>query len=629
MCGIAGYICKEEKSDIKNIIEEMLSIIVHRGPDGEGVYVYNGRVALGHRRLSIIDLSEAGKQPMDYMGRYHVTFNGEIYNYQELRRELEKKKYTFATQTDTEVIPAAFHEWGKDCVRHFNGMWAFAIYDDKTNKLFCSRDRFGVKPFYYYYDENRLIFASEIKELIKVIGGQIKADIDHVSAYLCYGTIDYDDGTMFKGIKQLIGGNNLLVDCNELSLRFERYYDLKKEQNNNSRKENERLFREYFINSVKLRMRSDVPLGSCLSGGLDSSAIVCTVNKFRNKENNDNKGQITISSCFEEKKYDEQEYIDEVLSKTGIKGYKIFPEMDILFDKLDRIIWHMDEPFGSTSVYAQWCVFEEAKKQGLTVMLDGQGSDEQLAGYTPFYNVLFIDLMKKGKWKKLKREVKAYKELRANSESSSFVEIILSALTSFLFPDWIRYRLNRIYRNKVSGLPFPKSMYQKKQNKIYYKLYNKRDSRQFIYAGMNCGIRGLLHYEDRNSMAHSIESRVPFLDYNLADFIYSVPLEHKIVNGRTKNLIREGLRDILPETIYNRISKLGFVTPEEKWLMENEVFIYKELEKACDRLKKIIDKEQVLAWYKKHLHSTRMGDSTCFRIICCAHWADVFGVEFN
>ena len=630
MCGIAGFVSKKRKENIEKIIDNMLSTIVHRGPDGYGTYVFDNRIGLGHRRLSILDLTEAGKQPMEYMNRYRITFNGEIYNYLEIKKELEYDGYMFQSHTDTEVLLASYHKWGDSCVDHFNGMWAFAIFDEKKNTVFCSRDRYGVKPFYYSADDETFVFGSEIKEILKVKESPAQADMEHLSVFLANGSFDYDEGTMFKGIKQLQGGYNLLLDCSSMDIKVSRFYDLRKiDYNHNSKQQNESIFREKFFNAIRLRLRSDVAVGSCLSGGLDSSSIVCTVNEFRKKDGSDNKGQASISSCFEDKIYDEQEYIDEVLDKTGIKGYKVFPDMGKVFDELDKIIWHMDEPFPGTSVYAQWCVFREAKKHGLTVMLDGQGSDEQLAGYTPFYKLLFMELLKKGKFCRLKKEVDAYRMLRSDTEAVPFVEVMLSTLTSFLLPDFFRYKLNKIYVGKISGLPFPKEMYECREIKEGYKAYNKRNVRQYIYAGMTKGMRTLLHYEDRNSMAHSVESRVPFLDYELAEFIYSVPLEHKIVNGRTKNLIREGLKDILPEAIYSRISKLGFVTPEDKWLKENEDYFYNELEKACDRLHQILDKEQVLSWYRSHIQSTRRGDNTCFRIICCAHWAEVFNVQFD
>ena len=631
LCGIAGYVSLNADQSVVEAVRRMLDTIVHRGPDGWGIETFDGHVGLGHRRLAILDLTEKGKQPMCRANRYWITFNGEIYNYLELRQELQAMGEIFRTDTDTEVLLAAYAQWGTECVSHFNGMWAFAIYDAIAQTLFCSRDRFGVKPFYYTVVNDQFFFASEIKALLAVIPQRPKADMTHLAAYLASGILDADEGTMFDGILQLLGGYNLLLDCRDLSFRISRWYDLRTvKANNYTKKQDYALFREKFLHSVSLRLRADVPVGSCLSGGLDSSSIVCAVHELLDEERKYNRSvssQYTISSCFEDLRYDEREYSDAVVKHTGTTHYQVFPEMGKVFTELDKIIWHMDEPFGGTSIYAQWCVFREAKKHGLTVMLDGQGADEQLAGYTPFYRVLFLQLLKTGQWRRLSHEMKCYQSLRAGSEPAPTRELLLSVLGTWLLPDSVRFWLNKLWRKKSEGRPFPAYMYDNPLSVGAYLDYDKRDARKFIYTSLQYGMRTLLHYEDRNSMAHSIEARVPFLDSELAEFIYSVPFDQKIENGRTKNLLREGMKDILPEKIYNRISKLGFVTPEDVWLKENEAFFYEELGRACDRLSCVLDKEKVLNWYKGHVQDTRRGDTTCFRIICAAHWADVFDVQ--
>ncbi|MEE3480731.1 MAG: asparagine synthase (glutamine-hydrolyzing) [Lachnospiraceae bacterium] len=625
MCGIAGYISKKDNAAIPQYVSQMLDTIRHRGPDGSGIRIFRNRVGLGHRRLAILDLSENGLQPMQ-MGNRWITFNGEIYNYLEIRRDLIDCGYSFKTDTDTEVILAAYDKWGKTCVEHFNGMWAFAIYDDEKQSLFCSRDRFGVKPFYYQKVKNSLIFGSEIKEILAVQQGEVKANIDRLKAFLAAGIVEADESTFFSDIFQLPGGCNLIFDCLDFGLTIEKYYDLRDVNlNKYAAEENYQRFRDAFFQSVRFRLRADVPVGSCLSGGLDSSAIVCAAHEILKEQQNE--GRCTVSSCFDDKRYDEREYIDAVVRHTGVTPYQVFPDMDHVFDELDDIIWHMDEPFGGTSIYAQWCVFREAKQHGLTVMLDGQGADEQLAGYTPFYKVLFIQLLKGGKFKQLRHEIQCFKELRAGTEDVNIRDTMLSTVTSLLLPDSVRYSLNRIYRRKQSGLPYDASFYDNKYLKAGYRLYNKRRPQQYIFASMTNGMQSLLHYEDRDSMAFSIESRVPFLDKDLAEFIYSVPIEQKIRDGKTKNVLREGLKDVLPEEIYNRYSKLGFVTPEDQWLRDNQDFFRAEIEKSCNRLSSLVDKERVLHWYDTHVDKTRMGDNTCFRLICAAHWTEVFGVE--
>lgn len=404
---------------------------------------------------------------------------------------------------------------------------------------------------------------------------------------------------------------------------------MKVKYNDNSKEENYKIFKEKFLKAIEIRLRADVPVGSCLSGGLDSSSIVCAVHEnLKNKNATDI--QHTVSSCFDDKKYDEQEYIDAVVRDTSVEAHKVFPDMGEVFDVLDKIIWHMDEPFAGTSIFAQWNVFKTAKEHGLTVMLDGQGADEQLAGYTPFYQVLFVDLFKRGKFKQLNKEIKSYLSLRAGTEVKKPWEIMASALVSAVFPESFKFKLHNVYRKFIGGgMPFPDRFYNNKVYKKSHGAYNMKDARKYIDASMHQGMRSLLHYEDRDSMAHSIESRVPFLDYELAEFIFSVPIGQKIEEGKTKNIMREGLKDILPTEIYNRYSKLGFVTPEDKWLKENEEFFYDELEKACDVLSAIVEKERVMNWYKSHVQKTKRGDSTCFRIICAAHWVQVFGVDLS
>ena len=626
MCGIAGFISSYDKEDIYDSVGKMLDTIIHRGPDGYGIREFGKRVCLGHRRLAILDLSDDGLQPMQYAERYWVTFNGEIYNYIELREELQDKGLSFTTQTDTEVLIAAYSVWGEKCVEHFNGMWAFAIYDTVNKTLFCSRDRYGVKPFYYELTDERFVFASEIKEILAVKQDRPRANRDNLIAFLTNGTLDANDNTMFDGIKQLVGGHNLVFDCSEHKIRIYKWYDLSKiDLNNNNKEENYKRFADEFIRAVRLRLRADVPVGSCLSGGLDSSAIVCTVHEILKNQGKE-EIQYTVSSCFEDKAYDEQEYIDAVVNETGVKSYRVFPDMQDVFAELDNIIWHMDEPFASTSIFAQWNVFREARKRGLTVMLDGQGSDEQLAGYTPFYKVLFLDLLKKGRFVKLGKEISAYKKMRSDSESSATWELLASTVLTLLFPDTFRYKMNKLFRKHNSGMPFPDKYYDIATSRSGWEGYDKRDPQKYIYTSLNYGLRALLHYEDRDSMAFSIESRVPFLDRDLTEFVYSVPLNHKIEDGKTKNILREGLKSLLPQKIYNRYSKLGFVTPEDKWLRENEEFFYMELERSCDILKEIVDKDRVMEWYRKNIDKTRRGDSTCFTIICAAHWVRVFNV---
>lgn len=626
MCGIAGYIAKKKDKHLAVYVNGMLDTIIHRGPDAEGKFFYKERIGLGHRRLSIIDLTDGGKQPMCFKDRWWITYNGEIYNYIELREELKGLKYTFQTQTDTEVVLAAYAEWGDKCVDHFNGMWSFAIFDKERERIFMSRDRFGVKPLYYYYDDEKFIFGSEIKEILSIKSVERRANLDTLSAFLVIGCMDYGSGTMFDNIYQLVGGHNLYLDCNTMDVSIKRYYDIRKvKRNQNTFEENSKHFENSFLKSVEYRLRSDVNVGSCLSGGLDSSSIVCAVNKLLKRNGTINK-QCTVSSCFDDPKFDEQEYINSVVSKTGVKSYKVFPDMSKCYETLDKMIWHMDEPFGSTSIYAQWCVFEEAKRNGLTVMLDGQGADEQLAGYTPFYQVLFIDLIRQKKWKELRKELYSYKHLRSDFEAVSYYKLLSSTIISAIIPNKWKCFISAFVKY-VKGMPFSLRMCLNEDVKLFYKVYDMRSPQGYIYGSMQHGMRALFHYEDRNSMAHSIESRIPFVDYELAEFMYSVPFDQKIKDGLTKLMIREGLRDMLPASICNRVNKLAFETPESKWLKDNKTLFHQEFLKACDVLEKVIDKKRALKWYEKNLETVGRGESTWFRIICAAHWIKIYNVK--
>ncbi len=625
MCGIAGYY--NFKGNVnRQRFEEMVDIIKHRGPDDRGTFYQDG-IALGHRRLSVVDLSESGHQPFLYKNRYAVVFNGEIYNHVELRKKLEYNGYQFVSKTDTEVLIAAYDCYGKNCVQYFNGMWSFAILDRQKKELYCSRDRFGVKPFYYYLDDAQFVFGSEIKQILHMLGQKPVANKKRLMEFLICGDQDCTEETMFQNIMQLRGGYEILIDLEHHRFKIDQYYSLEnKKVRVTGYKGNCRKFRRAFQKAVNLRMRADVPVGYCLSGGLDSSSIVSMANSLISR-GDQTVEQHAVSSCFEDKEYDEQEYIDEIVKNAKIFSHKIYPDENQLFDEVDKIIWHMDEPFGSTSIYAQWNVFREAKKNGLTVMLDGQGADEQLAGYSAFYGVYFASLLKKFRIKSFMREIKSYKKLRASTEIYvNAKKIILAAIATAFVPRSVYAVMYGTYKI-CAGLPFTARQ--------IIKVYKTRDSypmndeRQYFLDSMRCGMQALLHYEDRNSMAFSIESRVPFLDYQLAEVIFEMPFNHKIRNGVTKSVLRDGLKGILPEKIRNRYSKLGFVTPEDKWIRDNYIQYKKQLENACEMLKPLLDGERVIRWFDKKKGNIARGDFIIWRIICAGKWMKVFDVSLE
>lgn len=627
MCGIAGYYSRLKPID-KKTFDNMVDIIDYRGPNDRGVY-YDGNLALGHRRLSIFDVSMAGHQPFFFENKYVLVYNGEIYNFIEIREELIKKGYKFRTSTDTEVLISAYDCYGQECIKMFRGMWAFALYDIKEKKLFCSRDRFGVKPFYYYWNEDEFIFGSEIKQILTVLGKGQYVNRARVLEYLVRGYSGHTEETMIENIYQLRGGYNLTFDLQSCSLNIEKYYDLsdirvlnKKEI---SLEEAGEQFKEKFEESVALRLRSDVPLGYCLSGGLDSSSIVCVADKYI-KQNKIDVEQRSVSSCFRDKAYDEQEYIDEVIKNTSVKPYKAFPEGNNLFDELDELIWHMDEPFSSASEYAQWNVFKAASDQQLTVMVDGQGSDEQLAGYTGFYSVIFAEYLKKFRFIKFFRELKAYKKLRVSTEKyvKSYKIIVEAIISAFLPRKLQKYgKLKLFYLRQ--GFPFEEK--DIKDVIMGLDLYPANDSRQYILDNFKCNLSMLLRFEDRNSMANSIESRVPFLDHELVETVFKMPIEYKINDGITKYVLREGLKDVLPEKIKNRYSKFGYMTPEEKWINEHPEIYREELNGVSGYLDGLLDKDKLMKWYDSLAGNVQRMDHMLFRIICAGKWIKIFDLK--
>ena len=624
MCGIAG--CFNVNGSVnRDKFEEMVDIISYRGPDDRGTF-YEGNLALGHRRLAIIDLSEAGHQPFIYAGRYVIVYNGEIYNYKEIKEELKALGYSFASESDTEVLAASYDRWGPACVKRFNGMWAFSVYDRQEKKLFLSRDRFGVKPLYYYHRDGHFIFASEEKQILKMAGGRFKVNRPRLMEYLIRGVHDHTEETMFLDIMQLQGGHNMEYDLMQDRKTVTRYFDLSGIKTlDRDLEEAAADFRRRFEDSVRLRLRADVPVGYCLSGGLDSSSIVCMADHVIKEKGLDIK-QESISSCFEDRRYDEREYIDEVLKNTDVTGHMIFPQGSSVLEDLDDVLWHMDEPFGSTSMYAQWNVFKAAKEQGLTVMLDGQGADEQLAGYTGFYSVIFAEYLKRFRFGKFKHELDCYRKIRASTEK--FVnpkKIVIEALIGAFLPLRIQKfgKIHMFYLKQ--GLPFEPDDIKKT---IYgINLYPAGDSRQYILDQLKCNLSMLLHYEDRNSMAHSIESRVPFMDPDLAECAFAMPIDHKLRDGITKYVVREGLKDVLPEKIKNRYSKLGFVTPEDQWINNSPEVFRKEMEEAAKALGPLLKKETVMAWYDRIEGRVLRHDFMPWRIICAGHWVKLFDLE--
>ena len=624
MCGICGIVRFSEDAKEADV-RRMMDAVAHRGPDGGGCMLF-GPLGLGHRRLSILDLSDIAFQPMRYLDRYTITYNGEVYNYIELREELLQQGYRFATDSDTEVLLAAYDRWGEDCVNHFNGMWGFCIYDERRQTFFCSRDRFGVKPFYYTKRASYFAFASEIKQLLLLEDTPPKADRDALTAFLVAAQLDYSEKTMFAEIFQLEPGTNLVYDLKQHTFRVSRWYDLMRVHAKNTPfSQSVADFRSRFFDAVRLRLRSDVPVGSCLSGGLDSSAIVCVINRLL-RESGEPFEQHVVSACFDEPQYDERPYMNAVLEQTGAISHRTFPDVTQVLDELDAFTWHMDEPLTSTSHYAQWCVYREAHQQGLTVMLDGQGSDEQLAGYTEFFELMFIELIRNFRFLRLEREIRLFNERRKTDFYASGLRFRAELLFRAFTPDAIK----KLRRKKQVASVGPYSAEQVRNPEIasFRDCFDFKRPRRFIHANLYRTLMALLHYGDRNSMAFSIESRLPFLDYRLVETLFAMPLSHKIRYGLTKRVMREAMRGVMPDLITDRQSKLGFSTPEEEWMRTNPALFRDLLEHSANRLSPLVDPDRTLVWYDEIVRTDRFREChVIWRIISAARWADIFQVE--
>jgi asparagine synthase (glutamine-hydrolysing) len=617
MCGIAALISKQTEASAK-FLRQMLELSKHRGPDDTGTFV-EGQVALGHNRLAVIDLSPQGHQPFFYQDKYALIFNGEIYNYLELKQELEAAGYQFNTQTDTEVIPAAYDYWGTACLEHFNGMWSFALYDRQNKNIFAARDRLGIKPFYYWETTDYLAFASEIKQFTCLPGWNPRLNRRLALEFLVFSGLDHSENTFFQGVKQLRGGCYLTYALTDKKLNIKCWYDLEKaaraQKISRNSKEIIDSFAQKFSEAVLLRLRSDVKVGSCLSGGLDSSSIVLTLHSILRKQQK-TEIQETVSACARHKQYDEQEFIDEVVARSSVKAHRIYPEYAALLADLDKIIWQQDEPFDSTSVFAQWMVFAEAKRHGLTVMLDGQGADEQLAGYHEYYGRFFTGLLRHGRWVKLWRELQAYKRLHGYTSFN-----ILKQFANNLLP----HKLKRFFKKLLNKERLDWLNISEKQRSVYEQ--NFGSIRQAGLAQLQyTNLPRLLHYEDRNSMAHSIEARVPFLDYRLLEYTASLPDECKIHNGYTKYILREALRDTLPKKICWRTDKKGFVTPEEVWFRENSTALRAYLLQSVDLAKGLIN-DRIVAMYDAFAAGQAAYDPVFWRVICFGRWLKLFQVR--
>ena len=645
MCGIVALARPPLADRSTAPVRTATELVRHRGPDDEGYLLWDGspqphvfagsdtpravrdalglgdlpgaadwRVAFGHRRLSIIDLSPAGHQPMVHrMSGLAVCYNGEIYNHVELRRELKQLGHEPRSHSDTEVLLHAWLEWGPASLSRLNGMFAFVLLDPRSGgSLHAVRDRFGVKPLYFARVNDAIAFASEIKQLRSLPGFVPRLDETVARDYLAFGLIDHTSRSFDAGITQLRGGERAVVHLDDARLptRIERWYDPKPMAFRGTAADAANEFRARLAESVRLRLRADVPVGSCLSGGLDSSAIVCLAQRALT-EQHEAPTQITITACYDEQRYDEWRYAEQVVRQTDARAVRVWPSIERLQAELNLQLWHLDEPVGSTSQFSQWCVFDGAAEAGLKVMLDGQGSDEQLAGYGGSDAALYAGLLRRGAIGRLASEAWSFRRrhgaipiaqmLLAVRNVVPPVDAVLpsSVRLAPAYPEWLVAH---------DGDAFARSA--------------PRDLNDYLREQLLVtSLPVLLRYEDRNSMAWSVESRVPFLDYHLVEFLAGIPDRLKLRNGVTKWLLREGLRDVLPEAIRTRADKMGFVTPEELWLTQTATEWFREgIRAAVDASPQLFDRRKTMAMIEATITGKRFFTFEPWRILCFGRW---------
>ena len=599
MCGIGGIINKNNKSVEELLILQMTDIIAHRGPDSSGSYLYKN-IAFGHRRLSILDLSSSGHQPMKYLDDLVITYNGEIYNFIEIREELIQKGYIFDSNSDTEVILKAYHCWGKTCVNYFNGMWSFSILDIKQKIVFCSRDRFGVKPFYYIENNDLFSFGSEISQLLPFLPNRIlnkKVALD----YLISGIEECSNETFFKDIYLLKGGHNLVFDLQTNSYEIERYYNLKLSDQKNTSVDD---YIQELKRSITLRLRSDVKVGTCLSGGIDSSTISSFASKIYQ---NSNEKFMAIHAKSSEYKTDESEFAKIVSKIANINLNFVEPSYSDFKSNILSIIKIQQEPFGSLSIIMQYFVFKKAKELGCIVMLDGQGGDETLLGYERYYPAIV----------KSKKGIAKLKALLQSSKNSR-----LSLLDTIKYQYYFSNYKLRLKRLKFKNSFYKSEIlneYESEELRIISESYNDISILQKNEIESS-QLPHLLKYEDRNSMANSIESRLPFLDYKLVELSLNTNNSLKIKDGWTKFILRKAAETILPKEIVWRKTKLGFNAPEKTWTKEFENEMIKEIQQS-EILNNFID-------FKK-LYFKNLDLRTKWRIYNFSAWEKEFKVKLN
>lgn len=627
MCGLIGGFWCSPNSLPEARFKSASSMLAHRGPDDKGMEIFNmskGVLGLGHRRLSIIDLTSSGRQPMQSIdGRYSIVFNGEIYNYRELREELISHGLQFTSNSDTEVLLKAWGYWAEDCLTRLKGMFAFAVFDRKKETLFCARDSFGIKPFYYSLTEKGFFFSSELPALYFLLDQKNKINLQRAYDFLVFDGYDDSEATFTEGVKQLMPAQSLSIDLSAVEMKPEvsSWWKPKiKERRNLSFNSAAEELREMFLQNVRLHLRSDVKVGANLSGGLDSASLVCSIRHLEPEM-----PLHTFSYVARGSSVNEESWVDKVNSHTNAIAHKVTVSPEEFDEDLNEMIRIQGEPFGSTSLYAQYRVFRMAKENGITVTLDGQGADEMLAGYHGYPQARLLSLLEMKDFDTLFRFLKKWPKWPGRSSRKLYLHLLELLLPESFSgyakrlrgwhpqPDWIDVDLLQ-----DQGVELRESNQFVKQSDGF----GRRLPDNLRFALTKHKLVHLLRILDRNSMHCSIESRVPFLTHDMAEFLLSLPEEFLLsAEGQTKRIFRVAMRGIVPREILERKDKIGFATPEREWLLSSKKKVMGWLEslESISFLKK--EKCQDVVW--GILNGSNSFSWQAWRLVNFAQWNSI------
>lgn len=604
MCGIVGFTGTPDKFKLK----QMTDSIAHRGPDGESFYE-SDNVQLGMRRLSIIDLVTPNIYPVTNEEKtLFCEFNGEIYNYKDLRQELISQGHKFHTESDSETIVHGYEQWGEDVVKHLRGMFTFALYDTDKKQLMVARDRLGIKPMYYAEFDGRVIFASEIKAILAAWPIDRRPDDASVWRFLATRVHDDNKFTFFANVKRILPGHYMLIDEHG-NYRFQQYWQPEVNPQFHSDKPDNYysdLLREKILESMKLHLITDVPLGITLSGGLDSSAVASMARKLIDEGTDLHTEQnklMTFSALHPGETIDESKYINEVIKFTNAEAHSVVPDVDSFWGEIDNWVYFQEEPTISTAPYAYFSVMREAHKY-VKVLLSGQGGDELLAGYIPYFMSYVQSAQDAGRIWDIARETIQGFDLYAPFFKQK-LESLLGKKTELNIRDLLKVDTGA--NDEIAS----------RVQHAHAKNLNER----LLFDITKGSVPNLLRYEDKNSMAHSIESRVPFLDHELVEMVLNMPIDQKIKHGWNRYVYRNAMKGLMPELNRKRRSKIGFVNSEWEWLKakHNEIREIFASERFFSR--KYWDGAKVLNEFNLWVAGARHGDGLMFwRILSTELW---------